>query len=121
MRGDRYDTRASGVVNCGAGPGGPGKVKHSMPDQSRVDEPFVSGLYFGECPRWHEGRLWFSDFYDHRVFSVSPEGDQRTEVVFDGEPAGLGWLPDGRLLIDSRLDRAVFRREPMARWYATAS
>jgi sugar lactone lactonase YvrE len=78
---------------------------------SQVAEPFLSGLYFGECPRWHEGRLWYSDFYDNGVFSVSPEGDQRQEVAFDGEPAGLGWLPDGRLLINSRLDRAVIRRE----------
>jgi sugar lactone lactonase YvrE len=93
-------------------------------------EPFVSGLLFGECPRWHDGRLWFSDFYDHVVLSVSPEGDRRVEVAFDGEPAGLGWLPDGRLLINSRLDRAVMRREedgtivrhgtltPWATWHA---
>jgi sugar lactone lactonase YvrE len=75
-------------------------------------EPFLSGLYFGECPRWHDGRLWYSDFFDHAVFSVSPDGDRRTEVDFEGEPAGLGWLPDGRLLISSRLDRAVVRQEP---------
>lgn len=75
-------------------------------------EPFLSGLFFGECPRWHEGRLWYSDFFDHVVCSVSPEGERRVEVEFDGEPAGLGWLPDGRLLINSRLDRAVMRREP---------
>jgi len=75
-------------------------------------EPFLSGLYFGECPRWHEGRLWYSDFFDRTVFSTSPDGERRVEVAFDGEPAGLGWLPDGRLLINSRLDRAVMRREP---------
>jgi sugar lactone lactonase YvrE len=75
-------------------------------------EPFLSGLYFGECPRWHDGRLWYSDFFDHAVFSVSPDGERRTEVDFEGEPAGLGWLPDGRLLINSRLDRAVVRQEP---------
>jgi sugar lactone lactonase YvrE len=75
-------------------------------------EPFISGLYFGECPRWHEGRLWYSDFFDHAVFSVSPDGERRTEVDFEGEPAGLGWLPDGRLLFNSRLDRTIMRREP---------
>jgi sugar lactone lactonase YvrE len=75
-------------------------------------EPFLSGLFFGECPRWHDGRLWYSDFFDHKVFSASPDGERRVEVDFDGEPAGLGWLPDGRLLINSRLDRAVMRREP---------
>jgi sugar lactone lactonase YvrE len=82
-----------------------------MSEQSAVAEPFVSGLHFGECPRWHDGRLWYSDFFDHGVFSVSPEGERRTEVAFEGEPAGLGWLPDGRLLINSRLDRAMLRRE----------
>jgi len=93
-------------------------------------EPFLAGLYFGECPRWHDGRLWYSDFFDHAVFSVSPEGKRRTEVEFDGEPAGLGWLPDGRLLINSRLDRVILRREsdgslvrhgtlaPWATWHA---
>jgi sugar lactone lactonase YvrE len=93
-------------------------------------EPFLSGLFFGECPRWHDGRLWYSDFFDHAVFSVSPDGERRTEVEFAGEPAGLGWLPDGRLLINSRLDRAIVRREedgtlvhhgdltPFATWHA---
>jgi sugar lactone lactonase YvrE len=75
-------------------------------------EPFLSGLFFGECPRWHDGRLWYSDFFDHAVFSISSDGERRVEVDFDGEPAGLGWLPDGRLLINSRLDRVVMRREP---------
>ena len=68
----------------------------------------MSGLFFGECPRWHDGRLWYSDFFDHAVFSVSPDGERRVEVDFDGEPAGLGWLPDGRLLINSRLDRVIY-------------
>jgi sugar lactone lactonase YvrE len=81
--------------------------------QSLTAEPFLSGLYFGECPRWHDGRLWYSDFFDHTVFSISAEGDRRVEVdLGEGEPAGLGWLPDGRLLINSRLDRVILRREP---------
>ena len=82
-----------------------------MSKSSAVAEPFITGLHFGECPLWHDGRLWYSDFFDHGVFSVSSDGERRTEVDFDGEPAGLGWLPDGRLLINSRLDRAIMRRE----------
>ncbi|MCL4445332.1 MAG: SMP-30/gluconolactonase/LRE family protein [Actinobacteria bacterium] len=78
----------------------------------RRAELFASGLYFGECPRWHDGRLWYSDFFDHGVFSLGEAGDCRKEVEFPGEPAGLGWLPDGRLLIVSRLDRSVMRVEP---------
>ena len=82
-----------------------------MTSETLTAEPFVSGLFFGECPRWHDGRLWYSDFFDHAIFSVSPDGERRVEVDFDGEPAGLGWLPDGRLLINSRLDRVIMRRE----------
>ncbi len=101
-----------------------------MTTETLTAEPFLTGLYFGECPRWHEGRLWYSDFFDHAVCSVSPEGERRVEVPFDGEPAGLGWLPDGRLLINSRLERVVMRREddgtlvvhgdlrPWATWHA---
>jgi len=80
-------------------------------NQTLAAQPFVSGLYFGECPRWHQGRLWYSDFFAHTISSVSPEGDSEVELTFEGEPGGLGWLPDGRLLFASRLDRAVFRRE----------
>jgi sugar lactone lactonase YvrE len=98
--------------------------------QTLTAEPFLSGLFFGECPRWHDGRLWYSDFFDHAVCSVSPDAERRVEVPFDGEPAGLGWLPDGRLLFNSRLDRVVMRREddgtlvrhgdlrPWATWHA---
>ena len=83
-----------------------------MTNETLTAEPFLSGLYFGECPRWHDGRLWYSDFFDHAVSSVSPDGERRVEVDFDGEPGGLGWLPDGRLLFTSRLDRVIMRREP---------
>ncbi len=83
-----------------------------MTSETLSAEPFVDGLFFGECPRWHEGRLWYSDFFANAVFSVSPAGERRVEVDFDGEPAGLGWLPDGRLLVNSRLDRVIYRREP---------
>jgi sugar lactone lactonase YvrE len=81
-------------------------------NENLIAEPFLSGLYFGECPRWHEGRLWYSDFFDHAVSSVSPDGERQVEVDFDGEPGGLGWLPDGRLLFTSRLERLIMRREP---------
>ena len=43
----------------------------------------ADGLYFGEGPRWHENRLWFSDFYDHEVKSLGLAGDVRTEHRID--------------------------------------
>jgi len=73
----------------------------------------ASGFHFLEAPRWHEDRVWFSDFYGHRVFSAREDGSGlRTEASVPQQPAGLGWLPDGRLLVVSMRDRAVLRREP---------
>ncbi len=72
----------------------------------------ASGLYFGEGPRWHAGRLWFSDFYDHAVKSVDAAGQVRTELTIDDHPSGLGWLPDGRLLVVSMNRRQLLRVDP---------
>lgn len=73
--------------------------------------PFVDGLYFGECPRWHDGRLWYVDFYSSTVCSADEAGAVRVELEVPGEPAGLGWLPDARLLVVSRRPRTVLRLE----------
>jgi sugar lactone lactonase YvrE len=73
----------------------------------------AGGFKFLEAPRWHENRIWFSDFYGYRVFSAREDGsDLRTEASVAQQPAGLGWLPDGRLLVVSMRDRKVLRREP---------
>lgn len=72
----------------------------------------ATGLYFGEGPRWRDGRLWFSDFYDHAVKSVDLAGNVRTELVIDDHPSGLGWLPDGRLLVVSMNRRRLLRVDP---------
>lgn len=68
------------------------------------------GLSFGEGPRWHDGRLWFSDFYRHAVFSISPDGaDERLEHHVANQPSGLGWLDNGDLLCVSATDHRVLR------------
>ena len=72
----------------------------------------ADGLYFGEGPRWHDGRLWFSDFYDHRVKSLDSSGAVRTEIEIDDQPSGLGWLPDGRLLVVAMHRRQLLRIDP---------
>jgi sugar lactone lactonase YvrE len=71
----------------------------------------VSGLAMGESPRWHDGRLWFSDMGTKQVRVAGLDG--RTEVVAEvpGMPMGLGWLPDGTMLIVSS-DGRLLRREP---------
>lgn len=72
---------------------------------SRTNRILTDGLYFGEGPRWHEGLLWFSDFFAHAVKSVSLAGDLRTEFEIDVRPSGLGWMPDGSILIVSMTKR----------------
>lgn len=73
----------------------------------------LSDLSYLECPRWHEGRIWVSDFYTHRVLSAREDGsDLRHEAEVAGQPSGLGWLPDGRLLVVSQHDARLLRREP---------
>ncbi len=70
-------------------------------------------LSYLEGPRWHEGRVWVSDFYTHQVLSAQADGtDLRVEAEVPNQPSGLGWLPDGRLLIVSMRDEALLRREP---------
>jgi|tagenome__1003787_1003787.scaffolds.fasta_scaffold20806979_2 sugar lactone lactonase YvrE len=72
----------------------------------------LDGFSYTECPRWHEGRLWFADFYTHRVLSSNADGtDVRLEAEVPQQPSGLGWLPDGRLLIVSMRDSRLLRRE----------
>jgi sugar lactone lactonase YvrE len=69
----------------------------------------LEGLSFGEAPRWRGGRLWFSDFHRRAVYAVGSDGVESKIVDVPGQPSGLGWLPDGRLLVVSMTDRRVLR------------
>lgn len=75
-------------------------------------EPLLEGLVFPEGPRWHEGALFFSDMHDHRVVRVDLAGRSETVVEVPHRPSGLGWLPDGRMLVVSMTDRRLLRLEP---------
>jgi len=66
-------------------------------------------LCFGEGPRWRDGRLYVSDMHDHRVVAIDPWGRKQSIVEVPGQPSGLGWTPDGDLLIVSMIDRRVLR------------
>jgi sugar lactone lactonase YvrE len=69
----------------------------------------VEGLVFLEGPRWHDGRLYFSDMHAQRVMTVDESGKLETIVKVPGRPSGLGWDPQGRLLIVSMTDRRLLR------------
>lgn len=71
----------------------------------------VEGLQFPEGPRWHDGKLWFSDMNAGKVMTVDLSGHLNTIVHVPGSPSGLGWLPDDRLLVVSMTDRRLLRFE----------
>src|SRR5207244_895858 len=72
----------------------------------------MSGLAFGESPRWHEDRLWFSDWGAHEVIAVDLEGQSEVIVRVPSFPLCIDFLPDGRLLIVSASAGLLLRREP---------
>jgi sugar lactone lactonase YvrE len=74
------------------------------PAGSRQPETVARGFAYTECPRWHRGRLWFSDQYLGGVYAMTEGGQIEAVAEIPGRPAGLGWLPDGRLLVVS-MDR----------------
>jgi sugar lactone lactonase YvrE len=70
----------------------------------------LDGGGFFEGPRWRDGRWWVSDMYRHAVFAVSPGGGTERVLEVEGQPSGLGWMPDGALLVVSMRDHRVIRR-----------
>jgi sugar lactone lactonase YvrE len=78
----------------------------------RQAEVWYAGLSFGEGPRWHDDRLWLSDFYQHVVLAIDETGRAERIVEVPNQPSGLGWLPDGRLLVVSMTDRRLLRLDP---------
>jgi sugar lactone lactonase YvrE len=71
--------------------------------------PLANGFCFGEGPRWFEGLLWFSDMLGEAVHTVNLKGDMTTLPLASHAPSGLGFRPDGSLLIASTEDRQVLR------------
>ncbi len=73
-------------------------------------ELLVDGIDFAEGPRWHDGALWYSDFYQRSVSSVRADGSRTIEYSgLDDRPSGLGWLPDDTLLVVFMTQRKVMR------------
>src|SRR5262249_55606684 len=73
----------------------------------------LTGLAMGESPRWHDDRLWFSDWGAQEIIAVALDGNNEvfTRTQF-GLPFCIDWLPDGRLLIISGRENRIVRREP---------
>ena len=69
----------------------------------------LEGVAFPESPRWHDGRLWFSDWLAHEVIALDPEGGEVMAEV-DAFPFSIDWLPSGPMLITA--GRQLLRIEP---------
>jgi len=75
-----------------------------------VPDLLIEGLAFGEGPRWRDGALWLSDMHAQKVLKVMPGGQAQTIVELeDDQPSGLGWLPNGDLLIVSMTKRSLLK------------
>ncbi|SHE93544.1 Sugar lactone lactonase YvrE [Ferrithrix thermotolerans DSM 19514] len=79
--------------------------------EREFDTLLTKGGFF-EAPRWHDGSWYISDFYHHRVLSVAESGSVSVELEVEGQPSGLGWLPDGSMLCVSMKDHKVLRKHP---------
>lgn len=79
-----------------------------------MNEPqiLMTGIGFGEQPRWHEDRLWFSDWGKPEVVAVDLEGNNEVILGARSFPCCVDWLPDGRLLLVSAREGLLLRREP---------
>lgn len=70
---------------------------------------YAEDFIFVEAPRWHAGRLWVSDVFDHRVYALGPDGAREQICTVPGRPSGLGFLPDGTPIVVSSKDRRLMR------------
>lgn len=92
-------------------------------------ETIASGFAFPEGPRWHDDSLWFSDHHDGCVRRIDERGKLIEQFAVPGNPSGLGWLPDGDLLVVSMQQRCLYRRRDgvltmhadLSRWHSFQS
>jgi sugar lactone lactonase YvrE len=80
----------------------------SAPWTRRPAGVLIDGLGFAEGLRWQANELYFSDIAAGRVVAVAGDGAARDVVEVPGRPSGLGFLPDGRLLVVSMAEKALF-------------
>ena len=71
----------------------------------------MEGITFGESPRWHDGRVWFSDWGAHQVIALDPQDGHEVVVSVESFPMCIDFLPDGRLLVVDSARRRLLRRE----------
>ncbi|CAN7439942.1 SMP-30/gluconolactonase/LRE family protein [Mesorhizobium sp. LjNodule214] len=85
---------------------------HSQTSASNQARLVMSGLAFGESPRWHDGRLWVCNWGTGEILAIDAEGNSKVVLKIPAIlPYSIDWLPDGRLLIVSGREGFVLRQE----------
>ena len=79
----------------------------SSPSDMSKTELLTRDAVFAESPRWHQGELWFSDVHDYALKAVDLQGRVTRRAEVPGRPAGIGFMPDGRLLLATARDRKL--------------
>ncbi|MCG7914562.1 MAG: gluconokinase, GntK/IdnK-type [Candidatus Thiodiazotropha weberae] len=83
-------------------------MKHmQLAPGSAETEVLLEQLMFPEAPRWQDNQLWFTDQHARQVVRVNLQGESHVVAELDDLPGGLGWLPDGRLLVVSMTKRRI--------------
>ncbi|HEX7784501.1 MAG TPA: SMP-30/gluconolactonase/LRE family protein [Sphingobium sp.] len=77
----------------------------------RAIRTVIDNLVFAEGPRWYDGALYISTMHDQQVLKITEAGEAEVIAALDDATSGLGWLPDGRLLVVAMHTRKVMRRE----------
>lgn len=82
-----------------------------MAAPTRVKQ-LLDGLLLGECPRWHDGKLWFADWVGQKLMTLDGDGRCRVEAEIASLPFSFDWLPDGRMLLVHAGDNDLKVRSP---------
>src|SRR5215212_811729 len=80
---------------------------------TEMTEVLLTGLKIGESARWHDGRLWLSNWGAQEVIAVDLDGKSEVMArVPTTLPFSIDWLPDGRLLVVAGPEGRLLRQEP---------
>lgn len=72
----------------------------------------MDGILLGECPRWHDNRLWFADWVGQKLYTIDGDGRSAVEAEVASLPFSFDWLPDGRMLLVHAADNELKLRQP---------
>src|SRR6266545_5574470 len=78
-----------------------------------MTEVLLTGLKIGESARWHDGRLWLSNWGAQQILAVDLDGNAEVMATVPSTiPFSIDWLPDGRLLVVAGPEGRLLRQEP---------